>query len=198
MNESRTDTSLSVRTTEDSDESRAKLLAQISRSSLRPPPIRLGLMIAVVLVTMLVFSAWFCVHQLIRWQDVRDVASQRTRAAAIARRAVLDLSTVDSSTVSARLSDLLSISSGQFHSQVAANRTPETQAVKKSKVVSAGTINAVGVVDLNSRSASVAVAATAKVSDTRHKKPHDNLYRVTLHLTHRSGNWIVDTVDFVQ
>lgn len=154
---------------------------------------------AATLVVLIAVSGWFSIHNFLAWRTQHNLDQARDNAVATAKRAVADLSTMDKDTIADRMDDLMSISSGQFRSQLASDRAAQISAVKKADVISAGTIDSVGVVDADRSHATVALAVTAKVSDAAHKKTQSNLYRITVHLQHAdSGAWEIDSLEFVQ
>lgn len=161
----------------------------------RSPATRIGV---VILVCCLALSAYFTLHELHRWRVGAEAESSRGQALSVAKQAALDLSTLDARTIEQRMTSLLAMSTGEFRQQITSNSASQIQSVRRAKVVSSGRVDSAGIVRCDGRSASVAVALTATVSDQTHKKAQSTLYRVNVHLERKAERWFVDSVEFVQ
>lgn len=154
--------------------------------------------VAVVVALMVVLAGWFSLHEYDRWSSRNDADDARSAATQAAATIALDLSTMDSSSIKTSLGNLIALSTGTFRQQLVANQSGQISAVQTAKVVSKGRVDASGVVNFDGKTVAVALAITANVTDSTHKTPQTDLYRVTVHLVKTAGKWTADSVEFIQ
>lgn len=131
----------------------------------------------------------------LRDQDTRD--SRDSAAVRVASEQVLDLTTMDSTSVGEQLTALRGRSTGDFQKQLSEITDVFERAIRQSKVDASGTVDRAGLSSRNGDRAVVLVASTAKVTNTEQAKPVDRTYRIRVSLQWSDGKWLVDGMEFV-
>lgn len=152
----------------------------------------LRILAVTILIGALVFG-W------IQFRDLRD-HDQREQARQdvlkVAGQQVLDLTTLDSTNVAARIKSMQARSEGTFKTQLSALAATFTRVIKKGSVRSTGAINAKAVVTLSATRAEVIVASTAQVSDGK-TRSEARTYRFAVDLILKNGDWLISGMEFV-
>lgn len=112
-------------------------------------------------------------------------------AASTAVRAFLSVS---ADSVDADMDRVLSLSTGTFRREYAAERAQVRTALVRNKVRSTGTVLGVGLTQAGPTTASALVAADSSVRNTRTPKPNVTHYRIRLSLVRSHDRWLVSTL----
>lgn len=135
----------------------------------------------------------------IQFRDLRD-HDQREQARqdvlTLAGQQVLDLTTLDSTNVAARIRTMQARSEGTFKTQLSALAATFSSVIKKGAVRSTGAVNAKAVVLLSATRAEVIVASTAQVSDGK-TQSEARTYRFAVDLVLKNGDWLISGMEFV-
>jgi Mce-associated membrane protein len=125
--------------------------------------------------------------------------AERTDQAVLsaARQEVLALTGLDGETAQSQLDRAIAGATGSFKSQMQSSAAAFKSVVSGDKVVSTGTIDGIGVKSVSGGSATVLVAAEAKVSNKTNAKGENRLYRLSVTLRKIQGKWLVSTVEMV-
>ncbi|MDX6277835.1 MAG: Mce-associated rane protein [Nocardioidaceae bacterium] len=93
---------------------------------------------------------------------------------------------------------VLSGATGTFHTQYKSSLKSLKSAATSQKSVSKGSIDEVGLSEVDSDSATVFVAASSKVKNTETKgKFQDRSWRIKLTMSKHGGDWLVSQLEFV-
>ncbi|MCW2751518.1 MAG: hypothetical protein JWR83_2628 [Aeromicrobium sp.] len=150
-----------------------------------------------VVCVLLAGTSWFTVREWNERGQDNEAIDARSAAIALAKTAALGLSNLAPDTIEKQMASLIKISDGTFLEQLKNNQAGQINSVRKGKVRSVGTIDAVGVVSSDDKSVVVAIALTAKVTGAKVTKPEVNLYRLKVSVAKKSGTWLVTNVEFV-
>ncbi|MDN4163023.1 hypothetical protein [Nocardioides abyssi] len=124
-------------------------------------------------------------------QAHRDVAEA-------ARQLTLAFLEVDHRDMEPLTEKVLSLATGEFEEQYAANVEQLVEAAERNKSVSTGTVVALGVGDLDADSALVYVAADSEVSNvTTDGTSQPRYYRLQLDMVREGDEWLASNVQFV-
>lgn len=153
---------------------------------------RAGWVAAFVLVAGL--SLW----QVVEWVgQVRDDAA-RDAAVDVAVAQALDLTTMDSSSVDAKLKRLASRTVGDFKEQFGEITDVFVSLVRDQKIEAVGVEDAVAVEEIDDDRASVIVASSATITDEKTTEPVVRSYRFRVDLRRQGGDWKVGGMEFIQ
>jgi Mce-associated membrane protein len=151
-----------------------------------------------VLGAALLLSAALLVWQGTVWLDDTRTDDRRDDAVAVAKEQVLDLTTMDSSTVKQKLTDMGGRLSGDFKRQFEGFTEAFAQAVSKDKVKTTGEVTAAALSEYDDeKSASVIVASTAQVASGG-KEPVERHWRFKVLLDRDDDEWLISGIEFVQ
>jgi len=139
----------------------------------------------------------------IAWQGVEASADRRDddrlqEAVAMARAQVLDITTLDSDSVGAKLKAMAARTSGDFQDQVTSIAATFIEIVREKKVVATGRIDGVGVASSSDRDVSVLVASTAVVTESGKATSTTRSYRIKVSLVRAKDSWKINGMEFVQ
>jgi len=151
-----------------------------------------------VLGAALLLSAALLVWQGTVWLDDTRTDDRRNDAVAVAKEQVLDLTTMDSSTVKQKLTDMGRRLSGDFKRQFEGFTEAFAQAVSKDQVKTTGEVTAAALSEYDDEtSASVIVASTAQVASGG-KEPVERHWRFKVLLDRDDDEWLISGMEFVQ
>lgn len=131
------------------------------------------------------------------WLDDARADDRRDEAVAVAREQVLDLTTMDSSTVEQKLDTLGDRLSGDFKRQFEGFAGTFAGAVTKDKVQATGEITGAALAEYDDGSATVIVASTAQVRAGK-KQPVERHWRFKVLLDRSDDEWLISGMEFVQ
>lgn len=154
--------------------------------------------LSVIATLVLVGVITLFVQQVSHHRNDSRLDADRAATRAIAKAQVLDLTTVDASTVGARLKAMDARTSGSFKRQLQGMEATFSSVVKDSKVASTGVVDATAVEHLSDSKASVLVAASSKVSAAKQAQTATRRYRFRVDMVHTSKGWLVSGMEFVQ
>ncbi len=154
------------------------------------PEVVLGVVLAVALALL----AW----QVAVWvQDHRD-DERRTAAVDVAKAQVLDLTTLDSQSVSSTVKAMGSRVTGDFKRQFDGFSQTFVDVVKHDKITATGEISDAGISSFEDSSAVVIVASTTKVATAKQTTPAQRDYRISVSLDRVDGSWLISGMEFVR
>lgn len=130
-------------------------------------------------------------------KDLRDTEDQRAAAMQAASRQVVLLTTVDDKTSSTDVDRLLQGATESFRAEFEKDSTAFFATLKEAKVVSKGSVEAVGLTQFDGNKAEVIVAATGTVTNKSTATPEKRVYRLQVKLEQVKGNWLVAGMRFV-
>lgn len=151
---------------------------------------------AFLLVTALVLAA--AVWQGTVWFQDHRYDERRQSAIAVAEDQVLDLTTLDSESVDAKLKAMGKRLSGDFKRQFDGFSQTFSEAVTADKISATGEVKSVAVSSYDEETASVLVATTVQVTDGDQKKPTQRDYRMRVLLDRTGDDWLVTGMEFVR
>jgi len=134
-------------------------------------------------------TAWFQDH---RSDDRRQAAVE------VAEDQVLDLTTLDTKTVHAKLKAMGERLSGDFKRQFDGFSKTFAQAVTADKISATGRVRSVAISSYDEDKASVLVATTVQVSDGDKKQATQRDYRMRVLLDRDGDAWLVTGMEFVR
>ena len=137
------------------------------------------------------------------WQGIVLVGHDRAdgrRADAIdvAQAQVLDLTTLDSSSVNDKLQAMGARVTGSFKDQFDGFEKTFASVVSNDKIRATGTIKSAALSAYGEGTATVLVASTADVTTGAKTKPTQRSYRVSVDLSRINGAWLISGMEFVQ
>lgn len=144
-----------------------------------------------------VLAAALLVWQGLTWFDDARADDRREDAVAVAQDQVLDLTTMDSSTVEQKLESMGSRLSGDFKRQFEGFAETFASAVKKDKVQATGEISGAALSEYDDKSATVIVASTADVQAGK-KQAVERHWRFKVLLDRSDDEWLISGMEFVQ
>jgi len=151
-------------------------------------------------VTLLVLAV--ALAGLLVWQGLalrsehRD-DQRRDQALRVAQAQVVDLTTMDSSTVRSKIQAMAARTSGSFKEQLTGITQAFVDAVTKSKISARGSIDSAAVSSYGHNRADVMVASTAYVTSAENAQPVTRTYRMNVALEWISGRWLITGMEFV-
>lgn len=151
---------------------------------------------AYLLVTALAVAA--AVWQGTLWFQDHRYDDRREAAIAVAEDQVLDLTTLDTKTVDAKLKAMGERLGGDFKRQFDGFSETFAQAVTADKISAAGQVRSVAVSSYDDDKASVLVATTVQVSDGDKKEATQRDYRMRVLLDRDGDAWLVTGMEFVR
>lgn len=154
-------------------------------------PVPLRLLVVLALAGLLVWQA------LVLRTDRRD-DDRLADAVAVAKAQVLDITTLDSDTVDAKLQAMSERTSGDFKDQVTAIAETFIKIVREKKIKVVGRIDGAGASSSSGRDATVLVASTAIVTESGKATPTTRTYRIRVNLARSGGAWKINGMEFVQ
>ncbi|HEY3504710.1 MAG TPA: hypothetical protein VGN37_18245 [Actinocatenispora sp.] len=108
--------------------------------------------------------------------------------------AVTAFLSVSADSVDADMDRVLSLSTGRFRREYAAEKAQLRTAMVQNKVHSTATVLGIGLTQAGPTTASALVAADASVRNTRTPKPNVSHYRIRLSLVRSHDRWLVSTL----
>lgn len=132
------------------------------------------------------------------WLDDRGADDDRAAAIEVASDQVLDLTTLDSASVNAKLEAMGSRVTGDFKEQFDGFSKTFASVIKEQKVSATGEIKSAAIAKYSSGSAEVLIASSAKVSSSKEATPASRDYRMRVTLDKVDGVWLVSGMEFVR
>jgi len=130
------------------------------------------------------------------YQDRRD-DDRREAAVEVARAQVLDLSTLDSGTIDAKLAAMSRRLSGDFKRQFDGFSQTFADVVTEDKISATGEVKSVAVDKYDGESASILVATSAEIAYGKSKKTTQKDYRMRVELDRKGDSWLITGMEFV-
>ncbi|KRA28052.1 MULTISPECIES: hypothetical protein [unclassified Nocardioides] len=131
------------------------------------------------------------------WQEDRQHLTDTKDAAAAATTEVNGLIAVSNDTSDEALTSLLDGATAGFRTELEAQADRLRTALKKNKVMATGDVVSAGVVKLDDGRATVIVAATGTVSNTKTAAAEPRNYRLRVDLQQQGDQWLVSGLEFV-
>jgi Mce-associated membrane protein len=157
----------------------------------RPTILRaLAGLFAAALVAVLVWQGTALRHE--HQLDDRSDAAIR-----VAQDQVLDLTTLDSDTVSGKIKAMSERTTGDFSRQLEGITKSFVDAVTKAKLTASGDIDAAAIAKIDDSRATVLVATTVLVTNKKEPKPATRSYRMKVELIWSDDRWLIDGMEFV-
>ncbi len=153
---------------------------------------RLALLVVVSAVA-LAAAAW---QGYVLYQDNSD-DTQRNEAIAVARDQVLDLTTLDSATIDAKLEAMGKRLSGDFKRQFDGFADTFADVVTEDDIRATGEIKSVAVDQFDGETAVVLVASSAEVAHGKSDEMTAKDYRVRVELDRKGDDWLITGMEFV-
>jgi len=150
-----------------------------------------------VLVVLAVVLAGLLVWQGLALRSELGDDQRRDQALRVAQSQVVDLTTMDSSTVESKIQSMSARTSGSFKQQLTGITQAFVDAVTKSQISARGSIDAAAVSSYSHDHAEVIVASTAYVTSGENTQPVPRTYRMDVSLEWISGRWFVTGMEFV-
>jgi len=138
------------------------------------------------------------VWQAAAWVQHHRDDERRTAAVDVATAQVLDLTTLDSSSVESRLASMSGRVTGDFKRQFDGFAKTFAQVVQHDKIAATGEIKAAGITSYDDDSAVVIVASTTQVSTAKQKAATQRDYRIRVSLDRNGGSWLISGMEFVR
>lgn len=123
-------------------------------------------------------------------------ADREQAALAVARQAVTNLLTVDPADPKGSVQRLASGATGQFRAQLDEMADGFAQSLRENRAASTGQVNEAGVRAASPEQASVLVAATAVVRNTKVPQGETVPYRLVVGLQWKDASWLVSSMEF--
>ncbi len=127
-----------------------------------------------------------------------DLGAQHREVAGVAREVTLAFLAVDHEDMGPLMDKVVALATGDFKKQYEASRAELEKQAVANKSVSTGSVEAVGVGELDSDSATVYVAANSEVRNTSTQgSSQPRYYRLQIDLVKEKGRWLASQVQFV-
>lgn len=157
---------------------------------------RVGIATGAALVLVVAFAA------IAIWQGRALHTGQRDQrredaAVTMAKAQVVDLTSLDSTSVHERIARMTKRTSGSFQQELTDMTKAFAAAVTKSKIKSTGTIDAAAVSAYTGSTAEVIVASTADVASAQTTTPVSRAYRMKVSLAWSKTGWLIKGMEFV-
>ena len=152
--------------------------------------------LALVIAAMVAASVVFLV-ELGDFRDQSEREDVRDEVLAVARTSVLALTDIDASTTDDQMDDLLGGMTESLVNEFKPQAGSFRKAMVANKVRTDGSIVAMGIASIDERSATVVVAATARIANARTRGTQDRSYRLSVGLKRVGDRWLVDSMEFV-
>ncbi|MDT7612273.1 MAG: Mce-associated rane protein [Pseudonocardiales bacterium] len=127
-----------------------------------------------------------------------QLAAQRQGVVAAAQKVAGDLTSISSSNAQAQIQSLTNESTGGFRDQISTYAQALQAILQQSGAGSQGTVSAAGIERMDANTASVLVAVTATVSNTKLPNAQPVNYRLGVQLQREGDRWLASDVTFVQ
>lgn len=114
-----------------------------------------------------------------------------------AREVVVNLTTLDFTSVDADLERILAGTTGAFREQFASSSSSFREVLERGEVASTGEVSEAGLVRADDHSAEVLVAVTSMVKNTDVPDGEGRVYRMKADLERAGDVWLVSDVEFV-
>lgn len=131
------------------------------------------------------------------WQGQRQHLADGREAEAAAKAEVEGLITISSATSEDEMETLLDGATAGFRTELEAQADNLRGALRKDKVSTRGEVVSAGVLALHERRATVVVAATGTVGNSRSKAGEARNYRLRVDLQKHGERWLVSGLEFV-
>ncbi|WP_182379317.1 hypothetical protein [Nocardioides sp. WS12] len=135
--------------------------------------------------------------QAVVWFGDRQDEDRRDEAIAVARAQVLDLTTLDSETIDAKLDAMGKRLSGAFKRQFEGFAQTFSDVVNDDKIRATGELKSVAVDQYDGEAASILVATSAEVTHGDAKRATTKDYRMKVDLEHKDAGWLITGMEFV-
>lgn len=161
-------------------------------SALRPPGARSVRLVVATAVSLaaVVWQGWLA------YEDRQDDA-RRDEAVEVAKEQVLDLTTLDSETIDAKLAAMGKRLTGDFKRQFDGFAETFADVVTEDDIRATGEVKAVAVDSYDGESAVVLVASSAEVAHGKSDKTAAKDYRVRVELDRKGDDWLITGMEFV-
>jgi Mce-associated membrane protein len=147
--------------------------------------------VSAVAVAMLVWQATV-------WTQHHREDGRRSAAVDVAKAQVLDLTTLDSASVKAKVAAMSSRVTGDFKRQFDGFSKTFADVVQHDRITATGEIDDAGISSYDDSSAVVIVASSAQVSSQKQQAPTQRDYRISVSLDRSGGSWLISGMEFVR
>ncbi|KRC59758.1 MULTISPECIES: hypothetical protein [unclassified Nocardioides] len=155
-----------------------------------------GSSVALLLVLTVLAGAGL-VWQGVVWRDHRGDDHARNAAVEVATDQVLDLTTLDTDTIDAKVAAMGKRLSGDFKRQFDGFSQTFADVVANDKIRASGKLKSVAVSAYDGRKADVLVATTVDVTTGKATKPTQRDYRMKVSLEGSGDDWLITGMEFV-
>lgn len=131
------------------------------------------------------------------YADHRTDVDQRREAISVAKAQVIDLTTMDSTTVKSKVAAMKRRTSGDFKRQLEGVTSTFESVVSDSDVKAHGKIAEAAVVSIDHKKATILVASTSSVTSKKNLAPATRTYRLRVTLSHNQDGWLINGMEFV-
>ncbi|MFF3572712.1 hypothetical protein ACFYXQ_33580 [Nocardia jiangxiensis] len=132
--------------------------------------------------------------------DNRAISAHKQRDAAVlaaARRMVVDLTTLNRTSVEPDITRILAETTGSFRDQFTHQADTFRQVIGKGAVTSTGSVVESGLISADDGQAQVLVASTSTVQNSDAPNGQQRVYRMKVSVQHVGDEWLVSNVEFV-
>lgn len=147
--------------------------------------------VSVALIVAIAISSWNLTQS-------HRADHRREAAISVARAQVLDLTTLDSSSIAAKVKSMGARVTGDFKRQFDGFAKTFVSAVSQQKIKATGTIKAAALSSYAEDAATVIVAASAQVSTGGKATVTPRDYRLKVSLSRIGSRWLISGMEFVQ
>ena len=131
------------------------------------------------------------------WRDHRNDDDARAAAVQVATDQVLDLTTLDSDTIDAKVAAMGKRLSGDFKRQFDGFSQTFADVVADDKIRASGELKSVAVAAYDGHKADILVATTVDITTGKAKKPTQRDYRMKVSLEGSGDDWLITGMEFV-
>ena len=159
-----------------------------------------NVVLIVLALALVATTVFFFVQEAQASSEESDATSARpyTAVRAAATKETLAFLSVDYRDMDARIEKVLAGATGTFKEQYSGARANLKTSATTAQAVSTGKVLAVGVSDLDEKSAAVFVAANSSVTNkSTQGKPKARYYRLKLSMVRERGRWLTSDIQFV-
>jgi Mce-associated membrane protein len=149
----------------------------------------------------LLICSFAALSGLMMWQHHKSTQRQQHAAAFVAgaKRGVINMTTMDFNRAKEDVQRLIDSSTGKFRDDFAQRADDFTASVRRSKVVTEGTVNAAALESMDDHSALVLVSATTRITNPAGAKDQQppRAVRLKVTVTEDGGQYKMSKVEFV-
>ncbi|WP_051579443.1 hypothetical protein [Pseudonocardia acaciae] len=127
-----------------------------------------------------------------------ELAGQRAAALDSARKVATDLTSMSADNAQQRIESLTQGTTGGFRAQLSTYAAVLEAILRQTQAGSRGTVSEAGIEKIDDTSASVLLAVSATVSNTRAPTAQPLTYRMVVQLQREGDRWLASDVNFVQ